>query len=36
MGLMVGMFATVPGDLGSISGRVIPNTQIMILDASSP
>ena len=28
------MFANGPGDLGSISGRVIPKTQKMVLDAS--
>ena len=28
------LFANGPGDLGSISGRVIPKTQKMVLDAS--
>ena len=28
------VFANGPGDLGSISGRVIPKTQKMVLDAS--
>ena len=31
---MVRAFANVPGDLGSISGRVILKTQKMVLDAS--
>ena len=31
---MVSVFANVPGDLGSIPGRVIPMTQKMVLDAS--
>ena len=30
---MVRVFANGPGDLGSISGRVIPNTQKMVPDA---
>ena len=30
---MVRMFANDPGDLGSIPGRVTPNTQKMVLDA---
>ena len=29
------VFANVPGDLGSIPGRVIPKTQKMVLDATS-
>ena len=33
-GIMVRVFANVPGDLGSIPGRVIPKTQKMVLDAS--
>ena len=28
------VFANVPGDWGSISGRVIPKTQKMVLDTS--
>ena len=32
--IMVRVFAKGPGDLGSISGRVIPKTQKMVLDAS--
>ena len=28
------MMANVPGDRGSISGRVIPKTQKMVLDAT--
>ena len=31
---MVRVFASGPGDLGSIPGQVIPKTQKMILDAS--
>ena len=31
---MVRMLANGPGDLGSISGRVIPKTQKMVLDAT--
>ena len=31
---MVRVFSNGPGDLGSIPGRVIPNTQKMVLDAS--
>ena len=31
---MVRVFASGPGDLGSIPGRVIPKTQKMVLDAS--
>ena len=34
IGIMVRVFTNVPGDLGSISGRVIPKTQKMVLDAS--
>ena len=34
IGKMVRMFANDPGNLGSISSRVIPKTQKMILDAS--
>ena len=34
IGLAVRVFANGPGDLGSISGRVIPKTQKMVLDAS--
>ena len=34
IGLMVRVFANGPGDLGSISGRVIPKTQKMELDAT--
>ena len=30
---MVRVFASDPGDLGSIPGRVIPKTQKMALDA---
>ena len=32
--LMVRVFANGAGDLGSVSGRVIPKTQKMVLDAS--
>ncbi len=31
---MVRVFANVRGDLGSIPGRVIPETQKMVLDAT--
>ena len=31
---MVRVFTNVPGDLGSIPGRVIPKTQKMVLDAT--
>ena len=31
---MVRVFANGPGDLGSISGRVIPKTQKMVFDAT--
>ena len=31
---MVSVFASGPGDLGSVPGRVIPKTQKMVLDAS--
>ena len=34
IGLVVRVFASGPGDLGSILGRVIPKTQKMVLDAS--
>ena len=34
IGLAVRVFASGPGDLGSIPGRVIPKTQKMVLDAS--
>ena len=34
IGIMVRAFANGPGDLGSISGRVIPKTQKMVLDAT--
>ena len=34
IGITVRVFANVPGDLGSISGLVIPKTQKMVLDAS--
>ena len=34
IGVAVRVFANGPGDLGSISGRVIPKTQKMVLDAS--
>ena len=34
IGLVVRVFANGPGDLGSIPGRVIPETQKMVLDAS--
>ncbi len=34
IGLAVRVFANGPGDLGSITGRVIPKTQKMVLDAS--
>ena len=33
-GVAVRVFANGPGDLGSISGRVISKTQKMVLDAS--
>ena len=32
--MMIRVFANVPGDLGSILGRVIPKTQKMVFDAS--
>ena len=31
---MVRVFANGPGDLGSIKGQVVPDTQKMVLDAS--
>ena len=34
MGIMARVFANGPGDLGSISGRVIPKTQKMVLNAT--
>ena len=34
IGLMSAVFANGPGDWGSISGRVIPKTQKMVLDAA--
>ena len=34
IGMMVRVFANSPGDLDSLSGRVIPKTQKMVLDAS--
>ena len=34
IGLMSRVFANGQGELGSITGRVIPKTQKMILDAS--
>ena len=34
IGLGVRVFANGPGDLRSIPGRVIPNTQKMVLDTS--
>ena len=34
IGMMVRVFTNGPGDLGSIPGRVIPETQKMILDSS--
>ena len=34
IGVAVRVFANGPGDLGSISGRVTPKTQKMVLDAS--
>ena len=34
IGLMSRVFANGPGDRGSISGRIIPKTQKMVLDAS--
>ena len=34
IGLAVRVFASGPGDLGSLPGRVIPKTQKMVLDAS--
>ena len=34
IGLMRRVFANSPGDQGSIPGRVIPKTQIMVLDAA--
>ena len=34
IGILVRVFANGPGDLGSISGRVIPKTLKMVLDAS--
>ena len=33
---MVRVFTNGPGDLGSIPGRVIPNTQKMVLDVTLP
>ena len=33
-GIMVRVFANGPGDLGSISGRIIPKTQKMVCDAT--
>ena len=33
IGIMVTVVANDPGDQGSVSGRVIPKTQKMILDA---
>ena len=32
--MMVRVFASVPGDLGSILGRVIPKTKKMVLDTT--
>ena len=32
--MIVRVFANGPGDLGSIPGRVIPQTQEMVLDAT--
>ena len=34
IGLVGGVFANGPGDLGSIPGRVIPKTLKMVLDTS--
>ena len=34
IGLAVRVFANGPGDLGSIPGRVVPQTQKMVLDAA--
>ena len=34
IGLINWVFAYSPGDWGSIPGRVIPNTQKMVLDAA--
>ena len=34
IGLMNRVFANGPGDQGSISGRVIPKTQKIVLDAA--
>ena len=34
IGIMVRMFANGQGDLGSITGRVIPKAQKMVLDAT--
>ena len=34
IGLLGGVFANGPGDLGSIPGRVIPKTLKMVLDTS--
>ena len=34
IGMMVRVYASGPGDLGSIPGRVILKTQKMVLDAS--
>ena len=34
IGLAVRVFANGPGDLGSVSGQVIPKTLKMVLDAS--
>ena len=34
IGMMVTVLANGPGDLGSIPGRIIPKTQIMVLDAT--
>ena len=33
-GLMSWVFTTIPGDRGSIPGRVIPKNQKMVLDAT--
>ena len=33
IGIMVRLFTSGPGDLGSIPGQVIPKTQKMVLDA---
>ena len=34
IGIMVRVFTNGPGDLGSITGQVIPKTEKMVLDAT--